>query len=698
MRHFAHIAICVSLLSACAGKAPEATPGEAEAPAAVPIVAVAETDPSAQDDANDVAVWIHPSDPSRSLVLGTAGTAGLEVFGLDGKLRTRYADIELDQVDVVYGFDAGSGPAALVLGSDRRSGGLVTFAIDAQSGEVRPLSARPLVAQSEVTGLCGYRSPETGKHYAFASTDDGEVQQWEFFAKGGKVDGRLVRALPVGVGAGYCVVDDAPGALYVSEEKVGIWKFDAEPETDAERTLVDGVGARGNLIEEVKGLAIHRSAKGPAYLVAADIKAERFNVYSLEDSKYLGSVRIGAGAGIDAVGESEGLDVVSLPLATGFPGGLLVVMDEDNDGAAGNLKLVAWKAIADALRLTAGTPVDPRVAPEAPKVVPVEPVAETDPVDNYGDAADDPAIWVHPTNPAKSLIIAAQKKRGIYVYGLDGKTRQVLPDGRMNNVDVRGGFRLGAASVGIVAATNRTDKTLALYGIDAATGRLSSVAEGRIPTGLGDPYGLCMYRSAKSGEHYVFANGSGDGAFKQWKLVARGGKVGVELVREFTVGTQSEGCVADDETGALYVTEEDVGLWRYSAEPDGGATRTQLDSTEKGNLEADAEGVSIYAGPNGTGYVVVSNQGADNYALYRRDGENEFIGYFAIVANDELGVDGASETDGLDVTSAPLGSAFPRGLLVVQDGRNITPRERQNFKLVPWERIAAAMGLEARSE
>jgi 3-phytase len=79
--------------------------------------------------------------------------------------------------------------------------------------------------------------------------------------------------------------------------------------------------------------------------------------------------------------------------------------------------------------------------------------------------------------------------------------------------------------------------------------------------------------------------------------------------------------------------------------------------------------------------------------VYRREGDNSFIGLFAIVANDELGIDGASETDGLDVTSAPLGGGFPHGLLVAQDGRNITPAEKQNFKLIPWERVAAVLGL-----
>jgi 3-phytase len=210
-----------------------------------------------------------------------------------------------------------------------------------------------------------------------------------------------------------------------------------------------------------------------------------------------------------------------------------------------------------------------------------------------------------------------------------------------------------------------------------------------------DPYGLCMYVSARDGAAYVFVNNSDAGEFGQWKLENRDGRVGASLVREFTVGTQAEGCVADDETGALYIAEEDAGLWRYSAEPEGGDARTRIDATgESGRLTADAEGLAIYHGADGKGYLVLSNQGADNYALYRREGDNAFVGFFAVGANDALGIDGASETDGLEVTSAALGRAFPRGLLVVQDGRNITPDERQNFKLVPWERVAGAMGLE----
>lgn len=37
---------------------------------------------------------------------------------------------------------------------------------------------------------------------------------------------------------------------------------------------------------------------------------------------------------------------------------------------------------------------------------------ETDPVPHDGDAADDPAIWVHPTDPGRSVILGTDKRGG----------------------------------------------------------------------------------------------------------------------------------------------------------------------------------------------------------------------------------------------------------------------------------------------
>src|SRR3546814_7702193 len=88
---------------------------------------------------------------------------------------------------------------------------------------------------------------------------------------------------------------------------------------------------------------------------------------------------------------------------------------------------------------------------------------ETVPVETGGDAADDPAIWIDPADPARSVVIGTQKKSGLYVYGLDGQMIQYLPDGRMNNVDLRDGFRLGGRDVaGVVERVGEARWRLAM--------------------------------------------------------------------------------------------------------------------------------------------------------------------------------------------------------------------------------------------
>jgi len=325
-------------------------------------------------------------------------------------------------------------------------------------------------------------------------------------------------------------------------------------------------------------------------------------------------------------------------------------------------------------------------APVSAQTVLVAPSVETPPVPSSGDAADDPAIWIHPTNPASSVVVGTDKKSGLAVYDLAGSQLQFLAVGNINNVDLRFGFPLGGGLVDLATGSNRTNDTISAFSIDPSTGLLTSVAAGSgVATGL-TVYGYCMYVSG-TGRFYGFVD-SKNGDVEQHELFDDGtGHVTGSLVRSFAVGSQTEGCVADDETGALYIGEENVGIWRYGAEPGDGTVRTLIDSTGVGgHLTADVEGLAIYYEPGGSGYLIASSQGSDTYTVYERSGANPYVGTFAIV--DGIGIDGASDTDGIDVTSAALGAAFPAGLLVVQDGAN--PGANQNFKFVKWDDIALA--------
>jgi 3-phytase len=312
----------------------------------------------------------------------------------------------------------------------------------------------------------------------------------------------------------------------------------------------------------------------------------------------------------------------------------------------------------------------------------VNPTVETDPVPSSGDAADDPAIWINPADPAQSTIIGTNKRGGLAVYDLKGKQLQYLADGEMDNVDLRDGFKLGGQTVSLVTAGNRADNSIAIYRVNPQTRQLEQAAVRKIKHEV-QVYGSCMYRSAKSGKFYYFAT-SKSGNVEQWELLDNGSsKIDARKVRNFKVGTTVEGCVADDELGHFYVSEEAVGIWKYGAEADAGNNRTQVGKVGDGHLYADVEGLALAYGSDGKGFLLASSQGNNSFVVYRRESGNEFVKKFIIGSGG--GIDGVEETDGIDVTTTNLGSAFPHGVFVVQDGRN--DKGNQNFKLVPLQFI-----------
>lgn len=314
----------------------------------------------------------------------------------------------------------------------------------------------------------------------------------------------------------------------------------------------------------------------------------------------------------------------------------------------------------------------------------VSATAETTPVN--GDA-DDPAIWIHPTVPSLSTIIGTDKTNGLAVYGLDGKQLQFIAGMHPDNVDLRYNFPLSGSPVDLVGFTDmadKTHKTIGFYKVNPETRLLEDVTARKIAAGR-SAYGFCMYHSPVTQKYYAIVT-SYVGDVQQWKLFDNGsGKVDARLVRTIKVGSITEGCVADDQYAHLYLAEENVGIWKYGAEPGDSTPRTMVDSTGSGgHLTADVEGLTIYYASNGSGYLIASSQGSSTFVVYTRgdpSGFNIYVKTFKIVTGNGIGK--AKSTDGIDVVSRPLGPAFPHGLFVAHDGS-------KKFKLVPWEAIANA--------
>jgi 3-phytase len=344
------------------------------------------------------------------------------------------------------------------------------------------------------------------------------------------------------------------------------------------------------------------------------------------------------------------------------------------------------------------------------------------PRDQRADA-DDPAIYVNSTNPGQSVILTAVKNAGLRVYDLSGNLlEEVNPGGiRYNNVDLQYGFKLGSKSIDIAIATDRQNDKLAIFQINPNPGQggkyLKDITDSSIgtlfqaepfappySTSNRSAYGVAMYRSQITNDYYVFVNRRQTGDVAQYKLIDKGnGTIGAERVREFTLPTtagrspQTEGMVVDQELGYIYIGQEDVGIWKLQAEPNAPNTSVLIDRVKAlggNNLTDDVEGLTIYYGANGTGYLLVSSQGDNTFAAYTRDGNNDFLGRFAVGSNGTI--DSVQESDGADVINVPLGANFPFGLFVTQDGNNLPGKivdgenVNSNFKLVPWENIANA--------
>ena len=685
-------ATTLTLLGCGARDAPTADGvSDAAAKRAPMIAARIQTEASASGEAGAAVLVLDPADAGQSRIVATAALGGLEVYDLAGKRLAATPAGEVAAVDVGYQVKLAGQPGTVLVAVDTTGNHLRLFRMDAEV--LTEVGARPLPLGFAGEGVCLYRNPLDEGLYAFIVGDGGEIdQQLIFPTADGKLDARQVRRISVPSPLKQCVAA-SDGQVYAAEETVGIWRFTADPEADVAAALIDSPRS-GRFAEEIGGLAIHDGGDGARWLIASDANGSRLNVYDRDkDDAYVGSFAVTAAGSDRAIQEPGPLFATSVALGDAFPNGLLLVTDEEGP----DFKALSFADIAAELKLAMGTAQDPRQSPAA-KVAVVRPAHETVPVRSYGDAADDPAIWAHPTDPAASLIIATDKKAGLYLYDLQGKEVQFLADGKMNNVDFRDGFELGGKQVTLVAASDRTRKAIALYVLDPAARRLLPIADGLQPTNLEDPYGLCMYRSPKSGKTYVFIN-SGDGPLKQWELVDAGnGKVKSALVRETTFESQTEGCVADDHSGTLFIGEEDVALWRMDAEPEGGDTRNPVDRVDTNDaIKDDLEGVGLYDLGDGRGYLVVSSQGNDTYAVYRREGDREYLGSFAVAADGVRGIDGISETDGLDVSSANLGPGFEHGAMVAQDGRNVLPVQNQNYKIVPWSAIAEALGLEVRA-
>ncbi|SFV16033.1 phytase [Pseudoduganella namucuonensis] len=542
-----------------------------------------------------------------------------------------------------------------------RPGGVLAMAVDSNtetprlvdidlgSGAMRPQTPFP-APHFGVEAACLYRDAQE-LDYLFLVAKDGQAEQW--LMRGD--ERRLVRRLALPPRVHHCKVDDGSATLLASESGMGLWAYSADAEGAGGR---EALGLRPPFGAMAGGAAAITLLPGGA--AALDGKGGKLHTFRIQDGHWhaLPPRALKSPAGARA-----------LTARSGGHGPELLLADED--GGHWRQLPLAWPSSA---------------AQGLPPTAIVLPRMQTEPVARLGDAADDPAIWVHATDPDAGRVLGTNKKQGLLVYDLKGAQTQLLEVGRLNNVDLRQNVLLDGARLDLAVATQRDDNTLILFTIDAG----GTVAEAaRFATGMEKIYGVCTYQPAGGGLE-AFVNDK-DGLFKHYRITRQNGAYAGTLLRSFRVASQPEGCVADDRTGRLFIGEEKRGVWTLAASGDAPASLKMVLPVGP-QLKADVEGMSLYHGAAAS-YLVVSSQGDNSYVVLDALPPHKVRGRFRIGVNAALGIDGASETDGLDVSSANLGGPYASGMLVVQDGYKRLPDGPQNFKYVAWSDIASALGL-----
>ena len=300
---------------------------------------------------------------------------------------------------------------------------------------------------------------------------------------------------------------------------------------------------------------------------------------------------------------------------------------------------------------------------------------------------DDPAIWINPQDPNKSLIIGTDKENGggLYAYNFEGKiVNKYLDMQRPNNVDIAYDFIYQGEKTAIAVVTERNTNKLRIFKLP----ELTPIDHGGIPVFEGEskedykaPMGIALYTQEKDSlkEFYAIVgrkDGPETGYLWQYLLTNQNDTITGKVVRKFgkySGQKEIEAIVVDNELGYVYYSDETAGVRKYYADPTKGIE--ELAFFAQHDVKRDHEGLALYKKKDNTGYLVLSDQQNNSIVLFPREGTAGNPHEHKAIANIPV-----SAIDGLEITTTPINDQFQEGVLVMMsNGRT--------FHLYNWADI-----------
>ena len=316
--------------------------------------------------------------------------------------------------------------------------------------------------------------------------------------------------------------------------------------------------------------------------------------------------------------------------------------------------------------------------------VPTNAVKPTVTTEQTPNDTDDPAIWINYQNPEKSLIIGTDKQEetgGLYAYDLNGKiVNQIVPLNRPNNVDVMYGFPLNGKKVDIAVLTERANNKIRVVSLPD----FKLIDDGGIEVfkdeTLRDPMGIALYKG-KDNKFYAIVgrkDGTSGEYLHQYALENNNGKIEATLVRKFgnySGKKEIEAIAVDEELGFIYYADETAGIRKYYADPKKG--NAEIAFFGQKDFKRDHEGIAIYKTNATEGYILISDQQANYFNVYKRQGEPSNPNEHKLIAKIPVST---IECDGADAINFNFGTKFPKGFFVAMSNG-------KTFQIYDWQII-----------
>lgn len=302
-------------------------------------------------DSDDPEIWVDPSDPARSLVLGTdkAADGALYAFDLRGRIVRRVGGLDIpNNVSIARGVRIGDAKVDLAIVTEAGAKRLRVFRMP----DLAPLDGGGLPVLDGIRapwGICIYRRPSDGATFVILSGVPGPPQNhlWQYrLEDNGRGRALLTKVREFGEFTGLEVegmaVDDAAGYIYYSDERSGIRKYHADPDVPGADVELAEFGRTGFALDR-EGISIFPTGESTGYIIVSDQAGGKLRLFPREGSNGRRHDHPEIAAIDIAAVDSDGNDVTDAPLP-GFPGGLVVAMSSDR-----TFQYYAWDDLVAAM-------------------------------------------------------------------------------------------------------------------------------------------------------------------------------------------------------------------------------------------------------------------------------------------------------------------------------------------------------------